>query len=165
LFARTGDGWLCMIDGIEDPFNFGSAVRALHCAGVAGLVVRPRNWLSAAGVVARSSAGASERLSTAIAETVSDAVSAASEHGFSSVVCVEDRDAKSLYQEDLTKPVFLIIGGEKRGITRSLDVTQTTKIRIPYGRDTHNALDTAGATAVVAFELMRQRLTQKPRLR
>ena len=52
--------FVVMLDGIEDPFNFGAAIRALYAAGTDGLVVRPRNWMSAAGVVARSSAGASE---------------------------------------------------------------------------------------------------------
>lgn len=49
-----------MLDGVEDPFNFGAAIRAVYAAGVDGLVVPPRNWPSAAGVVARSSSGTSE---------------------------------------------------------------------------------------------------------
>ena len=42
--------FVVMLDGIEDPFNFGQAVRALYAAGADGLVVRPRNWLTAAGL-------------------------------------------------------------------------------------------------------------------
>ena len=34
-----------MLDGVEDPFNFGQAVRSLYAAGIDGLIVRPRNWL------------------------------------------------------------------------------------------------------------------------
>ncbi len=60
--------FFAMLDGIEDPFNFGQAVRALYAAGVDGLVVRPRNWMSAAIVVTRASAGTSELMPTAIAE-------------------------------------------------------------------------------------------------
>ena len=62
-----------MIDGVEDPFNFGASVRALYAAGADGLVLRPRNWLSAAGTVARASAGASELIPTALAETAEEA--------------------------------------------------------------------------------------------
>ena len=46
-----------MLDGVEDPFNFGQAVRSLYAAGIDGLVVRPRNWLSA-GTAVRAAAGA-----------------------------------------------------------------------------------------------------------
>ncbi|HUM70162.1 MAG TPA: RNA methyltransferase substrate-binding domain-containing protein, partial [Chloroflexota bacterium] len=51
LLAGTAVPFIAMLDGIEDPFNFGQAVRALYAAGADGLVLRPRNWLSAAGTV------------------------------------------------------------------------------------------------------------------
>ena len=58
LLAEVGEGSLLVaLDGIEDPFNFGQAVRALYAAGVDGLVVR-RSWESALGTVTRASAGA-----------------------------------------------------------------------------------------------------------
>ncbi|MBR5119384.1 MAG: RNA methyltransferase, partial [Clostridia bacterium] len=50
------------LEGIEDPYNFGYAIRSLYAAGVSGIVLPPRNWMSAGGVVARASAGASECL-------------------------------------------------------------------------------------------------------
>ena len=73
LAAGEAAPFVAMLDGVEDPFNFGQAVRALYAAGAHGLVVRPRNWLSAAGIVARASAGASEWMPTAVAETALEA--------------------------------------------------------------------------------------------
>ena len=58
-----------MLCGIEDPFNFGCAVRSFYAAGASGFIVSPRNWMSAAGVVCRSSAGASELLPLYISES------------------------------------------------------------------------------------------------
>ena len=37
------DGFYIMLDGIEDPYNFGSAVRSAYAAGVDGIVLPPRN--------------------------------------------------------------------------------------------------------------------------
>ena len=90
-----------MLDGIEDPFNFGAAVRALYAAGCDGLVVRPRNWMSAAGIVARSSAGATELMPTAVAETAADAADLFPERGLTVACATKDR-AVSIYQADLT---------------------------------------------------------------
>jgi 23S rRNA (guanosine2251-2'-O)-methyltransferase len=84
-----------MLDGIEDPFNFGHATRALYAAGVDGLIVRPRNWMSAAGTVARASAGASEYMPTAVAESVEAATEALRGHGFT-VACTDTRQAMSI---------------------------------------------------------------------
>ena len=55
-------GFYVMIDGIEDPYNFGYALRTIYAAGADGIVLTPRNWMTAAGVVAKASAGTSERL-------------------------------------------------------------------------------------------------------
>ena len=49
-----------MIEGIEDPYNFGYAVRSIYASGGDGIILTPRNWMGVAGVVARSSAGTSE---------------------------------------------------------------------------------------------------------
>lgn len=152
--------FVAMIDGVEDPFNFGQAVRALYAAGCDGLVLRPRNWLSAAGIVARASAGASEWLPIAIAETVERAAEHFRARGLRVAVADED-DALSLYDVDLTGPLFLVIGGEKRGITRSFRQGADLRLAIPYGSAFDQSLGTAAATAVIAFEIMRQRRTRR----
>jgi 23S rRNA (guanosine2251-2'-O)-methyltransferase len=149
--------FVVMLDGVEDPYNFGQAVRAFYAAGADGLVVRPRNWMSAAGVVARSSAGASERIRTAVAETAQEAADFFRARGL--VIAVADKErAVTLYEADLTAPLFLLIGGEKRGVTRSFADAADLRLRIPYGRDFKPALGTTPAAAAIAFEIMRQRM-------
>jgi 23S rRNA (guanosine2251-2'-O)-methyltransferase len=148
--------FVVMIDGVEDPFNFGQAVRALYAAGADGLIVRPRNWMSAASVVARASAGATERIPTAIAETARDAASFFKKHGLR-IACATLDKAIPLYDADLTVPLFMVIGGEKRGITRSFLESADLRLAIPYGRDFAQSLGTATAAAVIGFEVMRQR--------
>jgi 23S rRNA (guanosine2251-2'-O)-methyltransferase len=157
LIAGTDLPFVVMLDGIEDPFNFGAAVRALYAAGADGLVVRPRNWMSAAGIVARASAGATERLPTAVAETALAAASIFRECGLA-VGCAMKRRAVSIYEADLAIPLFLVIGGEKRGVTRSFVDRADLRLRIPYQRRFPQSLGTASAVAILAFEVMRQRI-------
>ncbi len=149
--------FVAMIDGVEDPFNFGSSVRALYAAGADGLVVRPRNWLSAAGIVARASAGTSELIPTAIAETASEAADFFRASGLTIACATDEPGSISVYDADLTRPLFLLIGGEKRGITRSFLDQADLRLRIPYGRPLLHSLGTASAAAILAFEVMRQR--------
>ena len=161
LLAQAADSdartpFVAMLDGIEDPFNFGQAVRALYAAGVDGLVVRPRSWLSAAGTVARASAGASERAVIAVAETVDEAADFFQARGLA-VACTAREEAQSLQAANLAQPLFLVLGGERRGITRSFLRRADLRLAIPYGRDFAQSLGTVAATAVVAFEVQRQR--------
>jgi 23S rRNA (guanosine2251-2'-O)-methyltransferase len=154
----SGDApWIVMLDGVEDPFNFGAAVRALWAAGAAGLIVRPRNWMSAAGTVARASAGASEWIPTAVAETAHEAADFLGERGLTIACATGERDAATMHEADLSGPLFLMIGGERRGVTRSFMDRADLLLRVPYGRKVSYSLGTASASAVLAFEVMRQR--------
>ena len=147
--------FIVMLDGVEDPFNFGQSIRGLYAAGVTGVVVRPRNWTFAAGVVARASAGASERISMAIAETAESAAEFFRQHGLQ-VACTSEKGAVSIYEADLTQSMFLLLGGEKRGITRSFLSQADLKLVIPYKRPFSQSLGTTSSTAVIAFERLRQ---------
>ena len=104
--------FIVMLDGVEDPFNFGQAVRSLYAAGADGIVVRPRNWTTAAAVVARASAGATELIPMAIADTAESAARFFKEKGLT-ISCTSEKDATSIYQADFTIPLFLLIGGGK----------------------------------------------------
>ena len=156
LLRRSASPFVVMLDGVEDPFNFGSAVRSLYAAGADGLVVRPRNWMSAAGTVARASGGASELMPTAIASTALAAAAFFKTQGLA-VACAVKGQAVSIYAAQLAIPLFLVIGGEKRGISRPLLDHADLLLEIPYQRSFAASLDTASAAAIVAFEVMRQR--------
>ena len=53
LLPKEGPPFVVMLDGVEDPYNYGFALRTLWAAGVHGLVVRSRDWSTAATTVAR----------------------------------------------------------------------------------------------------------------
>lgn len=149
--------FVVMLDGIEDPYNFGFAIRALYAAGVDGVVLRPRNWTSASHVVGRASAGTVERIPLAIAETAEEAEDYFSERGLLVATAAKSPSSTSLYDADLTQPLFILIGGEKRGVTRSFQKRADLLLEIPYGRQFAGSLGTVSAASLIAFEVMRQR--------
>ena len=144
------NGIYYIIDGIEDPFNFGYAVRALYAAGADGVILPPRNWTEATAVVCRSSAGCSELLNIYV-QDLTEAVRMLKSHGFR-IASANITDSVSLYSADLSSPIAFIIGGEKRGISRSLLDCSDLNIRIDYASDFKGSLPTASATALIAFE-------------
>lgn len=162
LLTEVGEGSLVvMLDGIEDPFNFGQAVRALHAAGVDGLVIR-RSWETAVGTVTRASAGATELLPTATAASAEDAASAARAAGLRVAVTLGAGEALELHEANLIGGLFLLIGGERRGVTRSFVDQADLVLRIAYGRERAPELGAATSAAVIAFEALRQRRQGRP---
>ena len=154
VFEGAG-GFVFMICGIEDPFNFGCAVRSFYAAGAGGMILSPRNWLSAAGVTMRSSAGTTEAIPCAVYEDPSDLCNIAKECGYK-IVCACENDSVDLFEAPLTKPIFLIVGGEKRGISKDFLCASDLRVRIPYGRAFRGSLTASAAAAVCAFEILRQ---------
>ena len=147
-------GFVTMIEGIEDPYNFGYALRSIYAAGADAVILTPRNWMSAAGVVCRSSAGASELLPLFVSEP-DEAVHIAKSAGYK-VVCAGIRDSVSAFDADLTRPIFLIVGGEKRGISRAVLDLADEVVRLDYGRPFRGSLSAASAASILAYEVLRQ---------
>ena len=137
-------GFYAMIEGIEDPYNF----------GYAGIILSERNWMSAAGVVARSSAGASE-LFKIYKSAPLDAATFFKDRGYT-VVCADERTDNILGKCEMKLPLLLLVGGEKRGISKSLLECADLLVRIDYGREFNASLSAASATTMFCYEIMRQ---------
>ena len=148
------NGFYCMIQGIEDPYNFGYALRSLYAAGADGIILSERNWMSAAGIVARASAGASElfEIYTADPLTCADLFHQANYR----VVCADLRTEHVLYESDLSLPLLLIVGGERRGISRALLDKADLLVKIDYGRDFNASLSAASSATILGYEIFRQ---------
>ena len=149
----AADGFYMMLDGIEDPYNFGYALRSVYASGCDGVILSPRNWMTASGVVCRASAGASEKMQLYSGDPVETAKLLKS-MGYT-VVAAEKDDAVSVYESNLRRPIFLIVGGEKRGISRSLLELCDFRVCLEYGRDFYAALSAASAASILAFEVLR----------
>lgn len=153
------NGFYVLLEGIEDPYNFGYTIRSLYAAGADGVILPPRNWMGVAGLVARSSAGTSEKMPLFVAEPA-EVIPLFHSMGYRAA-CAEIRDAVDLYEADLTLPLLLVIGGEKRGISRAVLAEADLNVRIGYSDKGHfrGSLSSAASAAVLAFEVMRQAKT------
>lgn len=152
-------GFYALIDGIEDPYNFGYCVRSLYASGADGLILPRRNWMDVSGTVARSSAGTSELLDIFI-DDPENAVDIFKKLGFK-IICAEIKNSVSMYDADLTGPVLFVVGGEKRGISSKILKNADLNVRIDYERDFHGSLPTASAVSIISFHASHMRNLSK----
>ena len=152
-------GFCCVLDGVEDPFNFGYSVRNLYAAGVSGIIIPQRNWLSASGVCARASAGATEMCPMAVMPEISSPeehghfMDMLKDAGLFTVCAAKTADCEEIFSYEPSFPCALFIGGEKRGISPVFVEKADKIVCIPYFSDARFSLPTASTAAIFGFEL------------
>ena len=149
-------GYIVMLDGIEDPFNFAYALRSLYAAGVDAVIIPERNFFTASDVVVRSSAGASELITTCSVPNLADACNSLKMNGYIIASTAKNSKAKDLYRCKIQSPLCLVFGGEKRGIKKEILDCSDLCIKIKYPRNCHYSLPACTAISIIAFECSRK---------
>ena len=144
------------LDGIEDPYNLGYTIRSLYAAGIDGIVMRQRSWLDVEGIIIKSSAGASELMPIALVEDLETTINFFKSKNYT-IACTGKDESQSIYQSNLKPPLFIVIGGEKRGINRNFLDKADLRLNIPYKREFEGSLPLNSVAVIIGFEILRQR--------
>lgn len=155
LLAKK-NGYFAILDGIEDPFNFGYALRSLYAAGVDGVILPERNFFTATETVVRSSAGASELLPCCTVPDLAEACSVIKSHGIKLVSTAKNDKAKDVFHTNFRRPLCVIYGGERRGISAGVMEQCDAVVKIKYPRNCHYSLPACSAISILSFEIGRK---------
>lgn len=146
--------FVAVAESVEKPGNLGAILRTADAAGVDALISAAPTTDWGNPNIVRSSKGA--LFSVPVAEAANDeTISWLRERGIAIVVTTPQ--ASMLYTEaDLLGPVAIVVGTEKYGVSSAWLEQATLSVRIPmYGRV--NSLNVATATALLIYEVVRQR--------
>jgi 23S rRNA (guanosine2251-2'-O)-methyltransferase len=146
---------LVVLDGVEDPHNFGAILRAADAAGADGVVRQTRHAAALDGAAARASAGAIAHVKIATVVNIARALEELKEANVWTVGLAGD--AKQRYSElDLRLPTALVVGAEGAGLRRLVRERCDVLASIPMQGHVES-LNVSVATGVVLFEAVRQR--------
>ena len=147
-----------LLDGLQDPHNFGAVIRSAHVLGVGALFVSTRGQVAVTSQVARSSAGAVNHIPIAQAEDVVSLAAEMRTRGIR-VIGTSQLAARTIDSCDLTHAVAIAIGNEGVGISQELLAECDELVRIPqFGAvESLNASVSAG---ILFYEAQRQRTAQ-----
>jgi 23S rRNA (guanosine2251-2'-O)-methyltransferase len=154
---RREPAFILVLDGIQDPGNFGAILRSAEAAGVHGVVIPDRRAVGLTGTVEKASAGAIEHIKVAQTTNISRLLTSFKETGV--WVYGLDPSGDRLYTAlDYRGPVALVVGGEGTGVRRSVLEHCDERVRVPMLGKV-NSLNASVAAALVCFEVVRQRMT------
>ena len=151
---------LVVLDGVEDPRNFGAVARAAEAAGADGLIFPTRRSALPGATAAKASAGALAHLRLA---PVVNVVRALAELGRAGVwtVGLDAEAERSCFDLDLTQPTAFVVGAEGRGLRRLVRERCDHLASIPM-RGRVSSLNVSVAAGVALFEAVRQRTKNFP---
>jgi 23S rRNA (guanosine2251-2'-O)-methyltransferase len=146
---------LVVLDGVEDPHNFGAILRSVDASGADGVVRQARHAAPAGPVAAKASAGAVAHVRIATVVNVARALEELREAGVWTVGLAGDAPLR--YDEvDLTLPTAVVVGAEGTGLRRLVRERCEVVASIPMAGHVES-LNVSVATGVVLFEAARQR--------
>jgi TrmH family RNA methyltransferase len=145
-------------ESIEKPGNLGAILRTADAAGVDALLVcDPRTDLYNPNVV-RASRG-TLFIVPAVQMTNDEALGWLREHRIK-ILAATPQGRVDYTDTDLHGPVAILVGTEDEGLTQFWLSSADERVRIPM-RGRVNSLNVATATALIVYEVVRQRGTQQ----
>ena len=146
---------IVVLDGIEDPHNFGAILRTCDAVGAHGVVRQTRHAAPLTGATSKASAGAVAHVKIADVVNVARAVEELAESGIWTVGLAGD--APAAYDKmDFSLPTALVVGAEGTGLRRLVRERCDMLASIPM-KGQVDSLNVSVAAGVVLFEALRQR--------
>jgi 23S rRNA (guanosine2251-2'-O)-methyltransferase len=152
---------IVVLDGVEDPHNFGAILRVADAAGVDGVVRQTRRAAALDGVAAKASAGAIAHVKMANVVNIARAIEELKDANVWTVGLAGDAD-EAYTDVDLTLPTALVVGAEGDGLRRLVREKCDRVASIPMGGHV-SSVNVSVAAGIVLFEAVRQRREQKKR--
>ena len=155
LTIRSGPPLIMVLDGVEDPQNFGALVRTADAVGVDGVVYQTRRSASTTGAAVKASAGAIAHVRLVPVVNIARAVDELKLAGVWTVG-LEVGAERSYCELELDQPTALVLGAEGKGLRRLVRAKCDWLVSIPmFGKI--SSLNVSVAAGVVLYEARRQR--------
>lgn len=155
--SKKEDPFILLLDGIEDPHNFGSIIRTAETAGIHGIIIPKRRGVGVNATVAKTSAGAVEYMKIARVTNLTETIKKLQNAGL--WIIGTDIEAKTNYfEQDYHGPICIIIGSEGFGMSRLVKENTDMFVKIPM-KGKIKSLNASVSAGIVIYEAMKNRNT------
>ena len=152
--SKNKNNFILILDGVEDPHNFGSIIRVAECLGVDGIIISKNRACPVTDTVAKVSAGAIEHIKIAKVTNINTEIERLKNKNIWVYAC--ELGGEDLDNADLNGNIAIVMGSEGKGVsalTRKLcDGVVSMQM---YGKV--NSLNVSVATGIVLYEVVRKR--------
>lgn len=160
LDRAEGPPLLLVLDGVTDPHNLGACLRTADAAGALAVIVPKDKSATLNATVRKVACGAAEVIPLVAVTNLARTLEKLQQKGLW-IVGTAGEAEQSLYEQDLTGPIVLVMGAEGRGMRRLTRKHCDYLVRLPMAGSV-SSLNVSVATGVCLFEALRQRGLGQP---
>ena len=145
---------IVLLDGVEDPHNFGAIIRTCEAVGVDGIIILERRAVSVTGTVVKTSAGAIDNVKIVQVTNLVRTIAELKDLGYW-IVGTDLKDSVDYRKIDYKMKTVLVVGSEGKGMSRLVREACDFIAQIPM-KGRVNSLNVSVATAVMLYEIYNQ---------
>lgn len=142
---------ILILDGLEDPQNFGSIIRTSEALKVSGIIIPKNRSVKVTPSVARVSTGAIDLVDIALVTNINQSIKYLKENNY--WIVGADMNTNLMYdQVDYKMKIGLVIGSEGKGISAQTKKECDYLVKIPmYGKI--SSLNAAISSAIIMYQI------------
>lgn len=141
------DPLILILDGIEDPNNFGSLIRTSACLGIDGIIISKNHQVQLTPTVSKVSTGGEEHVPIVQVTNISSSILQLQKNGFW-IVASDGSSSRSYDDIDYNGKIAIVVGSEGKGISKLVLKNSDFIVKIPMnGKIT--SLNAAVAGAII----------------
>ena len=148
------NGFLVLLDHIEDPHNLGAIIRTCEAAGVDGIIIPKDRAVDVNATVMKTSAGTLDKMKIVKVTNLVNTINYLKKKGY--WITVTDMEGTYYKDIDYKGSTCIVIGNEGSGVSRlvldSADFVASIKMDGEV-----NSLNASVAAGIVIFEALSQR--------
>ncbi|MEI8140411.1 MAG: 23S rRNA (guanosine(2251)-2'-O)-methyltransferase RlmB [bacterium] len=153
--ALPSSPFCVVLDGIQDPYNFGAIIRSAEIFGANAIFISESGQVGVTSMVVRSSAGAVNRLPIVRVPELEALVERLKARGIKVVAASEKADS-NIMDYDFKQGISIVIGNEGVGPGTDLLRKCSDVVKIPQTGHI-GSLNAAVAAGIFFYEIRRQR--------
>lgn len=150
-----GKALFLVLDGVQDPHNLGACLRTADAVGVRAVILPKDRAVGLNETVRKVACGAAENTAVIHVTNLSRALREIQDAGIW-VIGTADEAENTIYEEDLTSSIALVMGSEGQGLRQNTRKHCDKLVNIPMA-GVVESLNVSVAAGVCLYEARRQR--------
>jgi 23S rRNA (guanosine2251-2'-O)-methyltransferase len=145
-----------LLDGIEDPYNFGAILRSAVAAGISAVLVPTQKQAPVNATVFKTSSGTAGRIPIIRVHDINQGIKDLELAGFK-IYGLDGNSKRSFWETEFNTPTAFLIGNEGEGIDRKILKKTSETLRIPMVNNVES-LNASVSAALICYEWARKRI-------